>query len=216
MKVQNPKKARSLFIGTTTAMVLLFQNCFQLSQQTTTASENSSLSSLQEITKTNCAFVSTTTLRSILASLGSLDQSINAAHGGDLRMVNAQLQPQNEGHLMRSAASLGEADPETDTPEDRSCKTMKFKIASELLIDACQAGLSANRDQFMASLFPKGFNDRDLQATHVDPLFQRYLGRSADVAEVAELRGLASVVSSAIAPAAVCGAVLSSVESLIR
>ena len=155
-------------------------------------------------------------MRSMLAKIGALDLTLNASNGGDLRLVNAAGEPQAIGHIARSTASLGEADPVLGVAEDNACRTIKFKIATELFIDACQAGLSANRDRFMSELFPKGFDDKALNASHIDPLFQKYIGRSADPAEVAELRALASVVSATVAPAAVCGAVLSSFESLVR
>lgn len=204
---------REMILLSFVTMLLLFQNCFQLSSQT---SDVNAQGSQTGVTKNNCQFISTTTMRSILARLGALDQTISPSSGGDLRLVNEQLQPQNEGHIARSAASLGEASPDLDLPEDVSCRTMKFKIAGELMIDACQAGLAANRSLFMANLFPRGFDERNLQFFHLEIFYQSYLGRSPDPFEVSELKVLAANVSSAIAPAAVCGAALSSMESLIR
>lgn len=218
MRINSRTRIQGVIAVLSILMLASFQNCFQLASQTSqVANQSQNLGSLGgNVTMTNCQFLGTDSMRSILGSLGSLDMSINAPKGGDLKIVNAAMQPQNIGHIARSSASLGEADPANGTPEDNTCKTMKFKVATELFIDGCQAGLAANRDQFMARVFPKGFSDRDLQASHIEPLFQRYIGRNPDAQELSELRGLASTVSAAVAPAAVCGAVLSSFEALVR
>ncbi|MBX9768915.1 MAG: hypothetical protein K2X47_16700 [Bdellovibrionales bacterium] len=217
MRMNSRTKIQALLVVLSFAMTASFQNCFQLASQTNqVASQSESIGSLSGVTMTNCQFLGTDSMRSVLGSLGALDMSINTPKGGDLKIVNAALQPQNIGHIGRSSASLGEADPVNGTAEDNTCKTMKFKIATELFIDGCQAGLAANKDRFMASVFPKGFSDRDLQASHIEPIFQKYIGRNPDAQELAELRGLASTVSAVVAPAAVCGAVLSSFEALVR
>lgn len=107
--------------------------------------------------------------------------------------------------LNNNSKTLGKGDASQDLPEDRSFTALKAKLAAEIFIDGCVIGM--NDPSVKARIFPKGIDD-------YEQIFKTFLGRSPYEEETAALRPISSQVSGGSAPAAICAAVLSSIEAL--
>jgi len=126
---------------------------------------------------------------------------------GDVPVLNTNGIPTTKMRIRESLVTLGKGDVNQGRPDDWNCGTTKFKASAEVMIDACAIAL---RDvQVKEKLFPPNL-------AGFDSLYHHLLGRLPTIFERDVLAELATKISADKAEAAVCGAVATSFESLIR
>ncbi len=184
------------------SLLVSFQNCggkFSADHQGTNSIDQMSVTGSQSA-KFDCQFVGVETLRARLsATLGIQSQ--------DVPILNDNGTPSNRGRIETNKASLGEADPKIGKYADYSCEMTKFKLSTEIMVDACKQAMS-NTD-IKAKLFPKGSED-------YDQLFLTFLGRLPSTGEIEVLSGLTDTVADDNKEAAACAATAMSFEALTR
>lgn len=167
--------------------------CYQMVPEV--AVEETSKSQL-ELQKVDCQFVSVETLSSIIKNQIGLPAG-DVTIKGDTKMS-----------LVEYAAKLGKGNMASGVADENSCGALKYKLATQVMIDACTEGLNTDAT-FVKRLFPNGTDD-------YAKLYTTLLGRLPTAEENAELDRLRGSVSSQVFPAAACAAVAASVESLNR
>ena len=168
---------------------LALSGCFQVSKSQRSTAANSNDSG-PGVTKTDYAMVSPETVISMLTTTLGLPAS------------DASVQKVRANYFQ-----LGGGDPSQGIPADSSFSALKGKLLLEVFIDGCSAGMQNATTK--AKLFPKGTRD-------YDSLYLTVMGRTPSSEEKAELDFLHDSVSDTVAPAAICGAVLSSIEAVNR
>ena len=178
-------------------LTLGYQNCFQIKGNKNDAGGGGSGGySSGTFGKSDCQFVSTTALHSYL-------KDILGIVSGDTAVLDANGNPTSTMYIASNGAALG--DPGVDTPSNTTCGSLKYKIAAEIMINACGTASAAS----LQALFPNGAND-------FSTIYQKVFGRSPTSEEVETLRNLVQSVSSQTAEKAACAAVSASVEALAR
>lgn len=177
-------------------LIVAYQNCYQM-QGVDLGSDNGLGT---DVTKVECQFVTVDTLSSIIVNqLGIVEGDVSILNGGD--------------YLNQYQNSLGAADAEAGQFGDGQCTALKYKITTQLMVDACMEGFSREPEEGAKSaserLFPNGVND-------YDALYLTFLGRLPNHAETSILDELVANMSSDKAEAAVCAAVAGSFEALTR
>ena len=189
-----------------TAIILGFQNCgpggfkanpvdgkgnFVAASSTTTVVTSKVLS--------DCQIVSPDILQSRL-------KNILGIAAGDVPVLADNGNTTNVMRIASNLTTLGKGDPSTGMADDYSCTTPKFKTMIQVFVDACAIAL--NDSSVAARLFPNGTGD-------LNALFTSLLGRGPTADEIAIIVELQGAVSPAQVKAATCGAVASSLASLI-
>ena len=187
---------KNTFKGSTVAIALLGlltqTACFKVSQMPNapTGTSASTGGGSGEPSKKNYAIISPEAMESILVNV----------LGVPVTDVSVQ-------KIRDNALALGQADPANGIPGNSAMTALKAKIVLEAMIDGCTLGLQ--NAQVSQKLFPNGLNN-------YDTLFKTFTGRAATPEEVQLLDTLKNSVSQTVAPAAVCGAVIASIEPLNR
>lgn len=179
-------------LGLSTSLVTSLTGCYQgtsLGGGVGKAGTSTETSPPAE-TKTNYAMVSPETLQSMLIT------------GLGLTAASAPVTKVRNNYV-----ALGGADPAQNVPSNSAYSSLKGKLVFEIFIDGCEMGMS--NAAIKNRLFPNG--DRDYNA-----IYLAFLGRSPTDDEKQVLDDLHNMVSDQIAPAAICGALLASVEPLNR
>ena len=185
-------------------LLIAFQNCggnFSADNQgTNSLDQMSQVGSNSNAAKFDCQYIGVQTLKARLSSaLGIAKQ--------DVPILNDNGSASNRGRIETNKASLGEADPSTGKYADYSCEMTKFKLSTEIMIDACKQAL-ANAD-VKAQLFPEG-------SENFDQLYLTFLGRLPSISEIEVLSGLSAAMPEGNKEAAVCAATATSFEALTR
>lgn len=183
-------------------LILAFQNCsskgFVVHPNGTLSEGNPGFQSLQS--KTTCQFVGADVLKERLVRVLGIPS-------GDVPVLDEGGRATGATRIKEGWETLGKGDLRNGRPDDLECGTTKFKVSTEIMIDACVVALE--EPAVKAKLFPAGFSD-------FGPLYMSLVGRVPTQFEAQVLEALSKRVGSAQAEAALCGAVASSFESLIR
>jgi hypothetical protein len=175
---------------------MLTQACYQMAPQISDSANSKETPAELDRAKVNCQFVSVDTLKSIIKNQIGLPS-------GDVPIVGSSTMS-----LVEYGTKLGKGDLANGVADDASCGALKYKLAMQVMVDACTEALNQD-NTFTARLFPNGTSD-------YEKLFQTFLGRSPSAEESAALDQLNGRVSGSVFPAAACGAVAASLESLSR
>ena len=190
------------------AVILGFQNCGPGGFQASPVDKNGNFVAASSVTPptqitskvlSECQIISPDILQSRIKNIlgiASGDVPILADNGnttGSMRIASA-------------LQTLGQGNPTDGTVDDYSCSTPKYKIMIQVFIDACSIAMT---DATVAGrLFPNGPSD-------FNALYTSLVGRVPTADEIAILVELQGAVTAAQAKAAACGAVASSLASLI-
>lgn len=188
--------AISLFTFT----LVSFQNCGGNLKAHPQISEEMVHGELIQSAKFECQYIGADTLMDRLSSFLSIEEK-------DVPILDDKGNPTSKLRIQSSLTSLGVADPKTGKYTDYSCEMIKFKISTEVMIDACTKALA--NESVKNRLFPNG--DDDYSQLYLD-----FVGRLPTVIEEQILNDLASSVSEEIRGAAICSATAMSFESLTR
>lgn len=150
--------------------------------------------------KADCLFVGPSVLKDRMVSLLEIP-------AGDVPVLNDQGVATSDQRLASSSAVLGLGDLRAGRLDDYTCGAPKFKASMEIMIDAC--ALAFQNPAVKSKLFPSGLSN-------FDELYRAFVGRLPTQYESQILKDLAAALPSSKSESAVCGAVASSFESLIR
>jgi hypothetical protein len=170
------------------------QGCYQMSPDARANKDSDNVQLLGGLS--DCQFISVPTFKSLLRNTLSLPQD-------DTALLDANGRATNNFYLSTFQASLGAS--VNGSPSDSSCSALKYKLASEIMINACTEAPEST----MQRLFPRGSSD-------FTTLYLTFLGRNPTQDEVQTLRQLKESVSETVAERAACAAVGSSLEVLAR
>ncbi len=185
-----------------------FQNCSGkflvleregLSSTTSPASLNSE-TAISLSGKITCQFIGPDVLSDRLKSIFNITN-------GDVPVLDASGTATKKMRIDEALVTLGKGDVNDGRSDDWSCGTTKFKAAAEVMVDACALALAD--EQVREKLFPSG-------VPGFDSLYHHLLGRLPSAFESDVLAELMTKMSADRAEAALCGAVATSFESLIR
>lgn len=176
-----------------------YNNQTDMASVTTDQASTGSLSEEEaELEKTECRFVSVNTMRSILINqlgIASGDVPIGGGVTGN--------------YLTNYARSFGEGNAAQGIASETSCSSLKFKLATQLMVQACVQSYTADQNAFMSRFFPSG-------TSNYDALFLTFVGRYPKAEEADAIKGIFSAVPADKAPAAACASVASSLEVLTQ
>jgi hypothetical protein len=150
--------------------------------------------------KVECQFVGPDVLRNRIINVLEIPV-------GDVPVLSALGQPTATMRLASSLEALGKGDVSRGKLDDFSCSTTKYKVSTEIMVDACVRAMP--NPTVRAKLFPSGLSS-------FDSLYQALVGRLPTDFESQVLSELVGQVSGSRAEAAACGAVAVSLESLIK
>jgi len=170
----------------------------------TTASVEEIISPMDDTDLPECQFVSVDTLRNTLTGVLGITS-------GDTQIIYPTA---NSGLYLRDRrVQLGALPAGANSGVTNSnCGTLKYKVASELMINACQQANPQN----LAALFPGGLSSSNPSANNYNTIYRVFMGRNPDAEEIEVLNTLVGQVSQGVAQAAVCAAVSSSIEALSK
>lgn len=144
-----------------------------------------------------CEFISPDALSGILKNQLGIES-------GDLQGTMAGRQV---NRIQANRLTLGAGDSTKGIASDTSCTPTKFKVATEILIDACVMMLQNSTAR--SKLFPNG--GRDPEAAYL-----ALIGRVPTASERTTLLELADALPADRLESGMCAAVASSLEALIR
>jgi hypothetical protein len=150
--------------------------------------------------KVECQFVGPDVLKSRIINLLEIPV-------GDVPVLNDLRQPTATMRLSSNLEALGKGDVSKGKLDDLSCSTTKYKVSTEIMVDACVQAMQ--NPAVKSKLFPSGLSS-------FDSLYQALVGRLPTAYESQVLSELVGQVSGSRAEAAACGAVAVSLESLIK
>lgn len=180
--------------------LLLFQNCGGNFKSQPEFSHQSSQGDFIQSAKFECQYIGADTLKDRLSSFLHIEEE-------DVPVLRDNGSPSNQYRIASNLTSLGVADPKSGKFADYSCEMTKFKITTEVMIDACTQAL--NNDEVKESLFPNGETD-------YSQLFLDFVGRLPTQIETQILNDLAASLPAEKRAAALCSATAISFESLTR
>lgn len=175
---------------------------FRAAQSSTGSSSLSSEMDLsgQNSLKSDCQFIGVDAIASRLTMIFGISR-------GDVPILNDNGSASSMFRLASAASDLGAPNAATGKFLDLSCGMSKYKTSIEIFTDACSYAM--DNPVIKLQLFPNGPMDSD----HV---YMSVIGRLPTSFEIAVLQELASVFPNGKKEAAVCAAVASSLESLLR
>ena len=179
-----------------------FQNCeYGLETQSTGSLGNSNSSLFNgPSAKSECQFIGADALSLRLQALFDIPE-------GDVPVLDKSGRSTNKYRIHSSLADLGVEDTSKGLINNLSCGMTKFKVSTEVFVDACSIGLQrkSTRDR----LFPDGPSD-------YNAIYLSFIGRSPTSFEVQTLDDLQDQLPENSRAIGVCAAVASSLESLTQ
>lgn len=187
-------------ISLVTFTTIGYQNCGGNLKAHPQISEKVIQGELIQSAKFECQYIGADTLMDRLSTFLGIEEK-------DVPILDDKGNPTSKFRIKSSLSSLGVADLKAGKYTDYSCEMIKFKISTEVMIDACAKALSD--DSIKNQLFPNGEDD-------YSQLYLNFVGRLPTVIEEQILNDLASSVSEQHRGTAICSATAMSFEALTR
>jgi len=150
--------------------------------------------------KSECQFIGAEAISLRLQALFDIPE-------GDVPLLDKSRTPTSQYRIHSSLADLGVEDASKGLINNLSCGMTKFKVSTEVFVDACSIGLQkkSTRDR----LFPDGPSD-------YNSIYLSFIGRSPTSFEIQTLDDLSEQLPEESRAIGICAAVASSLESLTQ